>query len=998
MMEILRKSECIRKCKKSKIGDRLPGTSNQEIEDLFKRRKPYEYLQYCYYKLNKVTNAASAAYTYYVVNSDNRDAISNIKFYRENAGVRDTEFIDLELRPYKEHYIRAMMAYEDELWEEVVEEIEKALLEFYKEEERCRAECEGPLLTSAPLEFVSSMAEHYVSMIKCQYNCEDQLSSVFPEDIEDLLPEHYHYLQYAYYKILQADKASEAAASFLTFKPDDKIMMKNKEYFISEGYEDTHKPRPEVLEYVKRREEMRKIIEYADKHLVTTDYSEVSSVHDDSMDDMYGREEEGEDESYKPPFEHYMHRYEDVGLKIIANGNHLNGSKRFASEGFLKDEQCTELSYMIEDYYDNENGSRIISISDIFDKVGSKEDELELSLRLLLRSSELSRHYMQKYYNLTALYFKKTSIVCWGLSKESQYNKTCLPQEDGSCLEDISQLPTDDENEYMSVLYLKDLNSTADLYFLNQNKTQSRNVSSRCGRLVGMKPNEYHNVTIPDIEMRCGVVIKYTTNKKEEEKDYVQTLIALQLMEDEKMTVARKSSEEVLKELKKNGTVVSMTSNDLRDNKAFVADGLAKDGECEILQKLVKNGALLGDGYDHLHSKPSLISPHTIHEMFIGLTVNRAATLAHLRKINKEEVDLFLDLAEKARLMVEKYFNLTRPLYFDFTHLVCRTAIELKSGEERDDLSHPVHADNCILQPDGSCIKSFPAFTQRDYSAILYLNDEFEGGEFFFAHSNKTEQVQVKPRCGRLVGFDSKEFHGVKAVRKGQRCALALWFTLNPNYKELAHVQARKIVSRILQGNAKKDPLSDLNLDQKDRELRENNKKSSESQMDKGKKSKNDDEDIEDENFSRQREKDSVKDDSSQSVGESERISDKNKLSDSDTLKEDSEGRISQKDESNQKSEFIDSKSDSDVFRLTDEDELNSMQISEIESESVSQIDSELEVETAGATCSSDVDGQEMCGLKFEPKIDINIKVEKAENGLSDSSENTESPNEKTDL
>ncbi|XP_050411162.2 prolyl 3-hydroxylase 1 isoform X2 [Patella vulgata] len=614
MMEILTKSECIRKCKKSKIGDRLPGTSNQEIEDLFKKRKPYEYLQYCYYKLNKVTNAASAAYTYYVVNSDNNDAISNIKFYRENAGVRDTEFIDLELRPYKEHYIRAMMAYEDELWEEVVEEIEKALLEFYKEEERCRAECEGPLLTSAPLEFVSSMAEHYVSMIKCQYNCEDELSSVFPEDIEDLLPEHYHYLQYTYYKILQADKASEAAASFLAFKPEDKVMMKNKEYFISEGYEDTHKPRPEVVEYVKRREEMRKIIEYSDKHLVTTDYSEVSSVHDDSMDDMYGREEES-DESYKPPFEHYMHRYEDVGLKIIANGNHLNGTKRFASEGFLKDEQCTELSYMIEDYYDNENGSRIISIRDIFDKVGSKEDELELSLRLLLRSSELSRHYMQKYYNLTALYFKKTSIVCWGLSKESQYNKRCLPQEDGSCLEDISQLPTDDENGYMSVLYLKDLNNTADLYFLNQNKTPSRNVSSRCGRLVGMKPNEYHNVTIPDIEMRCGVVIKYTTNKKEEEKDYVQTLIALQLMEDEKTSVARKSSEEVLKELKKNGTVVSMTSNDLRDNKAFVADGLAKDGECEVLQKLVKMNGGLGDGYRSVH-------PHTKKESFSGLNLN----------------------------------------------------------------------------------------------------------------------------------------------------------------------------------------------------------------------------------------------------------------------------------------------------------------------------------------------------------------------------------------
>ncbi|XP_050411166.1 prolyl 3-hydroxylase 1-like [Patella vulgata] len=372
--------------------------------------------------------------------------------------------------------------------------------------------------------------------------------------------------------------------------------------------------------------------------------------------------------------------------------------------------------------------------------------------------------------------------------------------------------------------------------------------------------------------------------------------------------------------------------------------------------------------------------------------------LAHLRKINKEEVNLFLDLAEKARLMVEKYFNLTRPLYFDFTHLVCRTAIELKSGEERDDLSHPVHADNCILQPDGSCIKSFPAFTQRDFSAILYLNDEFEGGEFFFAHSNKTEQVQVKPRCGRLVGFDSKEFHGVKAVRKGQRCALALWFTLNPNYKELAHVQARKIISRIFQGNAEKDPLSDLNLDKKDGKNGENNKKSTESQMDKGKKSNHDDEDIKEENISRQRENDSGKDGSSQSVDESERISDKNTLSDSDIFKEESERMISQKVESNQESKFIDSNSDSDVFKITEEDELDSMRISEIETETVSVMDSGLEVEADGATCSSDLDSQETCGLKFEPKIDINIKVEKVGNRHGETSENKESPTEKNDL
>lgn len=48
-------------------------------------------------------------------------------------------------------------------------------------------------------------------------------------------------------------------------------------------------------------------------------------------------------------------------------------------------------------------------------------------------------------------------------------------------------------------------------------------------------------------------------------------------------------------------------------------------------------------------------------------------------------------------------------------------------------------------------------------------------------------QASVKPKCGRMVGFSSggENPHGVKAVTSGQRCAVALWFTLNPLYREL---------------------------------------------------------------------------------------------------------------------------------------------------------------------------------------------------------------------
>lgn len=42
--------------------------------------------------------------------------------------------------------------------------------------------------------------------------------------------------------------------------------------------------------------------------------------------------------------------------------------------------------------------------------------------------------------------------------------------------------------------------------------------------------------------------------------------------------------------------------------------------------------------------------------------------------------------------------------------------------EERSDLSHPVHADNCLLQADGTCLRQFPAYIARDYRSDSVLS------------------------------------------------------------------------------------------------------------------------------------------------------------------------------------------------------------------------------------------------------------------------------------
>uniref|UniRef100_A0A669DI84 procollagen-proline 3-dioxygenase n=1 Tax=Oreochromis niloticus TaxID=8128 RepID=A0A669DI84_ORENI len=226
---------------------------------------------------------------------------------------------------------------------------------------------------------------------------------------------------------------------------------------------------------------------------------------------------------------------------------------------------------------------------------------------------------------------------------------------------------------------------------------------------------------------------------------------------------------------------VTMTSKQLNGSQRVLLDGVITDEECRELHRLSNTAALKGDGY---RGRPS---PHSPSEMFQGVTVLKAVKLGQDGKVPLKSARLFFDLSEKVRKVLESYFRLDTPLYFTYSHLVCRSAIDEKQ-EDRKDMSHPVHVDNCVLVSEvNECVKEPPAYTYRDYSAILYLNEDFEGGEFIFTELDaKTVTAEVHPKCGRMVGFGAgkENPHGVKAVTRGQRCAVALWFTLDPAHEE----------------------------------------------------------------------------------------------------------------------------------------------------------------------------------------------------------------------
>jgi len=72
-----------------------------------------------------------------------------------------------------------------------------------------------------------------------------------------------------------------------------------------------------------------------------------------------------------------------------------------------------------------------------------------------------------------------------------------------------------------------------------------------------------------------------------------------------------------------------------------------------------------------------------------------------------------------------------------------------------------------------------PGTEVRDYTAILYLNDDFEGGKLFFPDL----LVTIIPEKGKLVLFPSTidYVHGITKIRSGIRHSIPIWFHIIKN-------------------------------------------------------------------------------------------------------------------------------------------------------------------------------------------------------------------------
>jgi hypothetical protein len=106
--------------------------------------------------------------------------------------------------------------------------------------------------------------------------------------------------------------------------------------------------------------------------------------------------------------------------------------------------------------------------------------------------------------------------------------------------------------------------------------------------------------------------------------------------------------------------------------------------------------------------------------------------------------------------------------------------------------SCPVHGSDqnrlrsvCKGECPGS--KYLPNHTPwREYTALLYLNDDFEGGEIQFEDGpcNKlyTRKIPIKANMLVITPNGSDFYHEVFTIRRGTRYSLHIWYTSDPNH------------------------------------------------------------------------------------------------------------------------------------------------------------------------------------------------------------------------
>jgi 2-oxoglutarate-Fe(II)-dependent oxygenase superfamily protein len=132
-----------------------------------------------------------------------------------------------------------------------------------------------------------------------------------------------------------------------------------------------------------------------------------------------------------------------------------------------------------------------------------------------------------------------------------------------------------------------------------------------------------------------------------------------------------------------------------------------------------------------------------------------------MRNAYGELADHMRNAQRAATARVTEFYGLTEPIYPDLLQMMSWPV----------GIHMPPHADNA--NPDGSP----HAMAHRDFSGIIYLNDDYRGGEFYFTARN----TLITPRKGMLLAFTAGFYHehAVLRVEGKERLTMPFFLTFD---------------------------------------------------------------------------------------------------------------------------------------------------------------------------------------------------------------------------
>ena len=175
----------------------------------------------------------------------------------------------------------------------------------------------------------------------------------------------------------------------------------------------------------------------------------------------------------------------------------------------------------------------------------------------------------------------------------------------------------------------------------------------------------------------------------------------------------------------------------------------------------------------------------------VGVAFNKGLALRAIFP-DEKPASLFKELEEIVFRNSEKFISLTKELFFDQRDVYFYGVSITRLSK---DIQIRIHTD------------VHNEFADLLYSGVVYLNDDYKGGEIAFLdeYSPREEDFKFnysklgginfpiyddslgglcyKPKAGDIVIFPSDKLHGGKVVAEGTRDAIIFWSTLAKEYE-----------------------------------------------------------------------------------------------------------------------------------------------------------------------------------------------------------------------